>query len=59
MFINSDEKLDREIQKSFNDREKLKRIPLTILARAEVGKPLELKVIDDENRELILYSQAH
>lgn len=58
VFINSDEKLDREIQKSFNDREKLKRIPLTILARAEAGKPLELKVIDDENRELTFYSQA-
>ncbi len=56
VFINSDEKLDREIQKSFTDREKLKRIPLTILAKAEAGHKLELKIIDDEGRELSVLS---
>lgn len=58
VFINSDERLDREIQKSFNDREKLKRIPLHLMMKAEVGKVLSLKVIDDEGRELVLESES-
>lgn len=58
VFMNSDERFEREVQKSFQDREKLKRIPLSIMLKAEAGAPLMLKVIDDENRELILTSES-
>lgn len=58
VFINSDEKLDREIQKSFTDREKLKRIPLSMMVKGQVNDSLILKAIDDEGRELTLLTES-
>lgn len=58
VFINSDEKTEREIQKSFSDREKLKRIPLSMMVKAQSGQKLVIKVLDPEARELILESTS-
>ena len=42
VYLNSREKLYKELNKSFNDREKLKRIPIDIEVKAQLNRAIEI-----------------
>jgi putative protease len=44
IFINSDPKLDRQLQQSFSVREKLKKIPTSVSVRIIHDRPVEVKI---------------
>lgn len=46
VFLNKDPLLEKELAKSFNDKELLKRIPITIKASLKLGEPISLSVSD-------------
>lgn len=56
VFLNSDESLFNNLQKSWQAREKQKKIPLKFLVQGLYNEPLLVKVIDPEGREA--YSQS-
>jgi U32 family peptidase len=48
LFINSDPKLDRQLQQSFNVREKLKKIPTSIAVRIKPEQAIEVKLQQED-----------
>src|SRR5690606_12009476 len=49
VFLNKDPALEKELAKSFSDKELLKRIPIAIKAHLKLGCPIELVVSDQEH----------
>lgn len=58
VYINSNEALTLELQKGWNSREKLKRVPLTFFLEGRIGEPLILSATDPEGREVRVYSST-
>lgn len=56
VFINSNEVLDRELQRGWQSREHQKKIPLKFLVQGVLREPLLVKAIDPEGREV--YAQT-
>ena len=56
VYLNSDEKLDRELQKGWQSREFQKRIPLKLIVQGLYNEPILVKAIDPEGREV--YAQT-
>ncbi len=56
VYLNSDESLDKELQKGWNSREFQKRIPLKMIVQGVYNEPILVKAIDPEGREV--YAQT-
>lgn len=56
VYLNSNETLDRELQKGWQSREHMKKIPLKFLVQGIYNEPMLVKVIDPEGREV--YAQT-
>jgi putative protease len=56
VYLNSNETLARELQKNWNSREHMKKIPLKFLVQGIYNEPLLVKVIDPDGREV--YAQT-
>ena len=56
VYVNSDEGLDKELQKGWLAREFQKRIPLKMIAQGLNNEPILVKAIDPEGREV--YAQT-
>ncbi len=56
VYLNSNETLGRELQKNWNSREHMKKIPLKFLVQGMYNEPLLVKAIDPEGREV--YAQT-
>ncbi len=56
VFLNSNEVMDKELQKGWQSREHTKRIPLKFLIQGITREPLLVKAIDPEGREV--YAQT-
>jgi putative protease len=56
VYLNSDEGLDKELQKGWQSREFQKRIPLKMMVQGVYNEPILVKVIDPEGREV--YAQT-
>jgi putative protease len=56
VYLNSNETLARELQKNWNSREHMKKIPLKFLVQGMYNEPLLVKVIDPDGREV--YAQT-
>ncbi len=56
VYLNSNETLGRELQKNWNSREHMKKIPLKFLVQGMYNEPLLVKVIDPDGREV--YAQT-
>lgn len=46
LFLNLDHRLKKELQKSFTDRNAMRRVPIRVVAELEVGKPLRARFLD-------------
>ena len=51
VFLNSNEGLDKELQRGWQSREHQKKIPLKMLVQGSYREPLLVKIIDPEGRE--------
>ncbi len=56
IFLNSDEALNKELQKGWQSREYQKRIPLKMIVQGLYNEPILVKAIDPEGREV--YAQT-
>ncbi len=56
VYLNSDEVLDKELQKGWQSREFQKRIPLKMIVQGMYNEPILVKAIDPEGREV--YAQT-
>jgi putative protease len=56
VYLNSDEGLDKELQKGWQSREFQKRIPLKMIVQGIYNEPILVKAIDPEGREV--YAQT-
>lgn len=56
VYLNSNETLDRELQKGWQSREHMKKIPLKFLVQGIYNEPMLVKAIDPEGREV--YAQT-
>jgi putative protease len=56
VYLNSNETLARDLQKSWQSREHMKKIPLKFLVQGMYNEPLLVKAIDPEGREV--YAQT-
>lgn len=56
VYLNSNEVLNKELQKGWMSRESLKKIPLKFLVQGSYREPLLVKAIDPEGREV--YAQT-
>ena len=56
VYINSDEGLDKELQKGWQSREFQKRIPLKMMVQGMYNEPILVKATDPEGREV--YAQT-
>jgi putative protease len=56
VYLNSDEKLERELQKGWQSREFQKRIPLKLIVQGLYNEPILVKATDPEGREV--YAQT-
>ncbi|MES2526054.1 MAG: DUF3656 domain-containing protein [Bdellovibrionota bacterium] len=56
VYLNSNETLARELQKNWNSREHMKKIPLKFLVQGMYNEPMLVKVVDPEGREV--YAQT-
>ena len=56
VYLNSDESLDKELQKGWNSREFQKRIPLKMIVQGIYNEPILVKATDPEGREV--YAQT-
>lgn len=56
VYLNSNETLSRELQKNWQSREHMKKIPLKILVQGLYNEPLLVKAIDPDGREV--YAQT-
>lgn len=56
VYLNSNETLGRELQKGWQSREHMKKIPLKFLVQGIYNEPLLVKAIDPEGREV--YAQT-
>jgi putative protease len=56
VYLNSDEGLDKELQKGWQSREFQKRIPLKMIVQGMYNEPILVKAIDPEGREV--YAQT-
>jgi putative protease len=56
VYLNSNETLDRELQRSWQSREHMKKIPVRFLVQGMYNEPLLVKAIDPEGREV--YAQT-
>lgn len=56
VYLNSNETLARDLQKNWNSREHMKKIPLKFLVQGIYNEPLLVKAIDPEGREV--YAQT-
>ncbi|MGE3611842.1 MAG: U32 family peptidase, partial [Bacteriovoracaceae bacterium] len=58
VYLNSNEALNKELQKKWLSREHQKRIPLKILAQGCLNEPLLVKAIDPEGREVYAQTES-
>ena len=56
VYLNSNETLGRELQKNWQSREHMKKIPLKFLVQGMYNEPMLVKIIDPEGREV--YAQT-
>jgi putative protease len=56
VYLNSDESLDKELQKGWNSREFQKRVPLKMIVQGIYNEPILVKATDPEGREV--YAQT-
>lgn len=53
VYLNHDKEQKKEIHKSYNDKNYLKRIPVTYYVTIELGKPLELTLTDGRHQVIV------
>lgn len=58
VYLNSNEVLEKELQKGWQSREHQKRIPLDIQVEGKLGFPLKIKVGDPEGRIIICETKS-
>lgn len=58
VFLNSDESLDKELQRAWTSREHQKRIPLRMTVSGKIGQALVVVVTDPEGRSVEARSQS-
>ena len=58
VYLNSNELLDKELQKGWMSRESLKRIPLAMFVEGRIGEPLMVTFTDPDNRQVRIYSKT-
>lgn len=51
IYLNSDEALDKELQKGWQSREFMKRIPIKLIVQGMYNEPILVKAVDPEGRE--------
>jgi putative protease len=49
LYLNHDSNLKKDLQKSFNDKHGLKKIPVKIVVEIELGQPLKASISDGRN----------
>lgn len=58
VFLNSSPQLVRKLERSFKDRDSLKKVPLTIFVSGEVGQRLSVRCIDDRGNDIEVFSES-
>lgn len=58
VFLNSDEQLDKELQKGWMSREKQKRMPVSIFVEGRIGERLIVTVADQDQHEVVAFSKS-
>jgi putative protease len=58
VYLNSNETLDKELQRKWHSREHQKHIPLSMKVVAKTGEPLRLSAVDPEGREVNVASES-
>jgi putative protease len=58
VYLNSNETLDKELQRKWHSREHQKHIPLSMKVVAKIGEPLRLSAVDPEGREVNVASES-
>jgi putative protease len=58
VYLNSDEALEKELQKTWHSREHQRRVPLKLRVSGSLGQALELAAQDPEGREVRVKSAA-
>lgn len=58
VYLNSAPKVHGELERSFSDKNLLKRIPLAAVARGSVGAPLEIEAVDTDGNTVVVRSSA-
>ena len=56
VYISSDPEFQKNISKTFTNRESRKKIPISMYFRAEPGSPSSLILVDDSNRSVEVFS---
>ena len=59
VYLNSNETLARDLQKNWNSREHMKKIPLKFLVQGIYNEPLLVKVIDPDGHEVYAQTISH
>jgi putative protease len=58
VFLNSSPHLEREYERSFNDKSMLKKIPVSCKVQGAVGEHLEVEAFDDAGHGIVVRSQS-
>lgn len=58
VYLNSNESLGRELQRNWQSREHMKKIPLKVFVRGNSGEPLQVRARDPEGREVTAQSSS-
>ena len=56
-FRNDSPTLERELRKTFTEREYMKRSPITMILSGKIGKPLQLEIQDDRHNTVLIKSE--
>lgn len=58
VFVNGSDAIEKDLRKTFSDREQLKRIPITLQVEALIGEPLKVLVRDDLGNEVTAQTES-
>ena len=56
-YRNDSPALERELRKTFTEREYMKRTPVTMVLSGKIGKPLQLELQDDKHNTVLVESE--
>jgi putative protease len=58
VFVNSSDAIEKDLRKSFNDREQLKRVPISLQVEALIGAPLKVLVRDELGNQVVSQTES-